>query len=64
MQDPNKVIDALGGTAEVARMCELRMPTVSSWRKYGIPRPWYMYFTLLRPDLFPEENNRTAQPAP
>lgn len=52
MHDPNKIIDALGGTAEVARLCELRMPTVSCWRKNGIPRPWLLYFTLLRPELF------------
>lgn len=54
MHDPNKIIDALGGTAEVARLCELRMPTVSCWRKNGIPRPWLLYFTLLRPELFQE----------
>lgn len=55
MQDAGKIIDAMGGTASVSKLCDLKMPTVSSWRKYGIPKGWYMYFTLLRPELFPEE---------
>ena len=39
----SKVIDALGGTAEVARMFGVRMPSVSGWRTEGIPKARMMY---------------------
>ena len=55
MNEPDKIIEALGGTAEVGRICGLTMSTVSAWRRNGVPRGWYMYFTLLRPELFPNE---------
>ena len=32
-----QVIDALGGTAEVARLFDVRMPSVSDWKRDGIP---------------------------
>lgn len=32
-----KVIDVLGGTAEVARLFDVRMPSVSDWKRDGIP---------------------------
>lgn len=38
-----QVIDALGGTAEVARMFEVRMPSVSDWKREGIPSARMMY---------------------
>ena len=31
------MIDVLGGTAKVARMCKCDNATVSTWRKRGIP---------------------------
>lgn len=33
------VIDALGGTAKVAGIFEISKPSVSNWRKNGIPKP-------------------------
>ncbi len=33
-----KIIDALGGTAEVSRLFDVRMPSVSKWKKKGIPK--------------------------
>jgi hypothetical protein len=33
----DQVIDALGGTSEVARLIEAPTSTVHSWRKIGIP---------------------------
>lgn len=33
-----QVIDVLGGTAEVARLFDVRMPSVSHWKRDGIPR--------------------------
>jgi hypothetical protein len=47
-----KIIEALGGTCAVARLCEVRSPSVSDWKKHGIPRARLMYLRLLRPDLF------------
>jgi len=46
------VIDALGGTAAVARLCRISQPSVSEWRKAGIPEARRMYLELARPDVF------------
>ena len=45
-----KIIDTLGGTAEVARLFEVRMPSVSRWRVAGIPAARMMYLKAVRPD--------------
>lgn len=50
--ESTKIIDALGGTAEVARLCDVRLPSVSQWRTSGIPHARLMYLRLLRPDVF------------
>ncbi len=42
-QHATKIIEALGDTAEVARMFDVRMPSVSDWKKHGIPRARMMY---------------------
>lgn len=49
--DASKLIDALGGTAEVARLCQVKQPSVSEWRRNGIPPARLQYLRLLRPDL-------------
>ena len=41
-----KIIEALGDTAEVARMFDVRMPSVSDWKKHGIPRARMMYLKV------------------
>ena len=46
-------IDALGGTAAVARMFNIAQPSVSKWRNTGIPDARLMYLQLIRPDIFP-----------
>jgi len=46
------VIDALGGTAATAQLCQVRMPSVSEWRRNGIPRARLLFLKLARPDLF------------
>jgi len=48
----SEIIDLLGGTSAVARMCKVRSPSVSDWRKYGIPDARRQYLELLRPDVF------------
>jgi DNA-binding transcriptional regulator YdaS (Cro superfamily) len=50
--EPNKIIDALGGTSAVAKLCKVRPPSVSEWRKNGIPAAREQYLRLLRPDVF------------
>ena len=52
--DSCQLIDALGGTAEVARLCDVKQPSVSEWRKNGIPAARLMYLRAVRPDLFVE----------
>ncbi|RBB42002.1 hypothetical protein DPV79_05230 [Burkholderia reimsis] len=46
------MIDAFGGTAATAQLCEVRMPSVSEWRRNGIPRARLLFLKLARPDLF------------
>ena len=54
--DANKIIDALGGTGEVAKLCRVKSPSVSEWRVNGIPPAREMYLRLLRPDVFQDED--------
>lgn len=42
-----QVIDALGGTSEVARAIEAPTSTVHSWRKDGIPSSRLAHLRLL-----------------
>lgn len=48
----SEIIDRLGGTAEVARLCEVEQPSVSEWKKRGIPRARLMFLKLARPEVF------------
>lgn len=52
VMDANTVIDRLGGTAVVAKLCDVRPPSVSEWRKHGIPHARLMYLKAIRPDVF------------
>lgn len=49
---PSEIIDALGGTFRVAELCEVKPPSVSDWRKHGIPRARLMFLRVARPDVF------------
>jgi hypothetical protein len=51
---PDEIIDALGGTSEVARLCEIQPPSVSGWRKLGIPKAQLNFLKLARPAVFAE----------
>jgi hypothetical protein len=60
-----QIIDALGGTSETARLCEVEPPSVSDWRKNGIPKPRLMFLRLARPDVFgikPRRKTATITP--
>lgn len=48
----SELIDALGGTMTVARLCKVTPPTVSGWRKRGIPRGWLAFL---------EQHRQTSQ---
>lgn len=62
--DANQIIDALGGTAETARICEVSMPSVSEWRsKNHIPAARLMFLRLLRPDVFSELDSKQREAA-
>ena len=50
--EANEIIDALGGTGEVAKLCNVTTGAVSQWRTQGIPEARMMYLKLARPDVF------------
>lgn len=57
----SEIIDALGGTAEVARLCNVRPPSVSEWKVKGIPHARRMYLEVLRPDVFAQIPEQPAE---
>ena len=46
------LIDRLGGTCAVAELCAVKPPSVSVWRKTGIPKARLMFLQLARPEAF------------
>lgn len=46
------VIDKFGGTAAMARLCDVKMPSVSEWRRTGIPKSRLQFLRLARPEVF------------
>lgn len=58
----SEIIDALGGTVEVARLCRVKPPSVSDWRKHGIPEARLMFLHLARPDVFAQKASDRGQP--
>lgn len=62
--NPSEIIDALGGTFRVAELCEVQPPSVSDWRKNGIPRARMMFLRLARPEVFEGlEAKQSLEPA-
>lgn len=51
-QFANTVIDRLGGTSAVAKLCECKPPSVHQWRNDGIPKYRLQFLRLARPDVF------------
>ena len=43
-----QAIKAIGGTAVVARLCQVTMPSVSDWKKEGIPRARMLFLRAVR----------------
>lgn len=52
--DPNKIIDALGGTKKVASLCGRSKGAVSQWRHTGIPDGLLRYLRAAYPEKFAE----------
>lgn len=77
---PSELIDALGGTGQVARKAGVSPPSVSEWRRSGIPRDKLIVLAaelevatsrrVTRHGLFPQDWHRiwpeliTAEGAP
>lgn len=59
----SEIIDRLGGTTEVARICQIKPPSVSEWRASGIPSARRQFLTLLRPDVFAAQPAQTERQA-
>lgn len=55
------IIERLGGTTAVAKICEIASPSVSGWKKKGIPQARRMYLRLLHPEAF--DAPRHGEPA-
>ncbi|HIE0125281.1 TPA: hypothetical protein ACXI73_000333 [Stenotrophomonas maltophilia] len=53
----SEIIDRLGGTTEVARICRIKPPSVSEWRTSGIPPARRQFLELLRPEVFGGSSN-------
>lgn len=51
--DAAKIIELLGGTAAVARIFDIKSPSVSEWKREGrVPKARLQTLRLLRPDIF------------
>lgn len=60
--DPKTIINNLGGTAAVARLFGIKPPSVSEWKRNGIPSARMQYIALARPDaLKPVPPSKTAE---
>lgn len=54
------LIDRMGGTVEVARLCEVTPQAVTQWRRAGIPHPRRMYLAVVRPDVVSRAKDQHA----
>ena len=59
--DPNVVIDRLGGTTAVAKICKIAPPSVHEWRTRGIPPARLQYLELAFPHAFEVDAAGTAE---
>lgn len=62
--NPSAIIEALGGTFRVAELCEVRPPSVSDWKKNGIPRARLMFLRVVRPEVFRALEEKPHEEAP
>ena len=62
IMNPGKVIDRLGGTTAVAKICEIEPASVSEWRHNGIPKARLMYLRVVYPKAFVGERAVSKKP--
>ena len=55
------LIDELGGTQAVAELFQVRPPSVSGWKRHGIPHARMQTLRLLRPELASRPDLEAAQ---
>lgn len=48
---PSEIIDRLGGTSAVARLFNIKPPSVSDWRLNGIPQTAIKFLWLAYPEV-------------
>jgi DNA-binding transcriptional regulator YdaS (Cro superfamily) len=59
--DPKLIIERLGGTAAVARLFKIQPPSVSEWKRKGIPTARMQFIALARPDVLrPAANDSSS----
>jgi len=54
-QEAVRLVEAFGGTASLARLCDVNTQAVSQWKRNGIPKARLQFLRLLRPELFSVE---------
>ena len=50
-EQTGRVIDSLGGTTEVSRLCEVTTSAVAQWRSQGMPKARFMFLRERNKDL-------------
>ena len=45
------LVEALGGTSKVAALCDIKSPSVSEWKRTGIPKAQRNCLRLAPPDV-------------
>ncbi len=60
--DPQAVtlIEVLGGSVAVSKICGVTHAAVSQWKRNGVPRPWAMFFREKFPSYFDADGRVTA----
>ena len=62
--DDSQIIDALGGPTRVAAIFGIEPPSVSEWRKKGVPSARKQTLALMFPDVCPAEWRPAKESAP
>ena len=52
-----EIIERLGGTTAVARMFDVKPPSISGWKKHGIPPCCRKLLMKEHPEVFEQEGN-------
>ena len=58
----SELIDAAGGTGAVAKLCDIKPPSVSGWRHDGIPKAQRKFLALAKPEVDWFANAELATP--